>query len=112
MVETSKHDKDKNTMMKIEEVNFSLTTRIKSFRYFTETAIKEKLDALDGTIFRGPDNRYYLRTKIVKQPNVETIVIIFTIEDSSIEVITQTSDHYDWSEFQHLYNPPFEYQIE
>lgn len=111
MGNSSNSDGESN-QIKIDEVNISLTSRSKSFRYLTETAIRERIEQLNGTLFKGPDDYYYLRTEIVQQPNIKAVVIIFAIEESRIEVITQTSDHYDWSKYRHIPYPPFEYRMD
>jgi outer membrane protein assembly factor BamA len=97
----------------IDEIHITLSARSKTGRYYERTAIRELLVDLNGTLFREGHDLWHLRTKRT-QPNggVEIIVIVFTIEGSRATVVSQTSDHYEWGDYEHVENPPFEFDLE
>jgi len=92
----------------IENVEISLQARSKTGRYFGDGAIRAKLNALDGTLFRRDGGPFYLRTtQSSRSGPPKRIVIVFVVTESTAHVISQTSDHYDWAELEHIQNPPF-----
>ncbi|WP_256298648.1 hypothetical protein [Haloarchaeobius salinus] len=97
----------------IEKVEVSLQARSKVGRYYGVDAIRTKLSALEGELFRNSDGQYYLRTVQSGQAeNFKRVVIIFDVDGSTASVITQTSNHYDWSDFEHVPEPPFGFELE
>ena len=92
----------------IESVNISLTARSKTARYYGPSVIRQKLNELDGVLFRREDGPFYLRTtQPVQNGPPKRVVILFEVGESTAHVLTQTSDHYDWAEFEQVQNPDF-----
>lgn len=96
----------------ITEVEISLQARSKIDRYYGASAIRERLDSLDGSLFRDEDDVFYLRTiKRSHRGPPRRVVIIFRLTSTTAHVITQTTDHYDWQEIQPVQNPPFAIEL-
>ncbi|WP_254524770.1 hypothetical protein [Natrinema caseinilyticum] len=92
----------------IGDVEISFRAQSKVGRYYGPAAIREKLDTLDGTLFQREDGMFYLRTiKPTHTGPPKRVVIVFEVTESTAYVITQTSDHYNWSNFVNLDDPPF-----
>jgi hypothetical protein len=93
----------------IEDIEVSLKARSKTARYLNAAAIKDRVAAVDGTLFRNASHTYYLKTsKTDLNQSPQPVIIVFTIEERTIHVVTQTTDHYDWSTFEHVQNPSWE----
>lgn len=92
----------------VTEIEVSLRARSKTARYFSAAAIEDRLSNGTGTLFRGTGGTYYLKTQQTDQKKApRPIVIVFEVEGETIQVVTQTADHYDWAEFDQTPHPPW-----
>jgi hypothetical protein len=103
-------DGDEADRTTISDIEVSLTARSKSGRYLAAPALKQRLRSLHGTLFQTPDGEYRLRTPNPNRRSGKPLVIVFVVEDTTATILTQTSDHYDWSVVEHVQSVPFEFE--
>jgi hypothetical protein len=96
----------------VREIRISIQARSKSGRYYGSSSFREKLKSLEGALFQDESGTYYLRTSQKNSSQrKQRVVLIFEVAQSTVQVITQTSDHYDWDEFEHVQAVPFSMNI-
>ena len=89
------HDDDRHDT-DMPDIAVSLTAKTKA-RYFTEPELCRRVLERDGTLFWSPVEELYLLRTERTTTHRGRVVIKFIVEDDTITVINQTSDHYDWA---------------
>lgn len=100
---------DRETPIAIEEIKVSFTARSKGPRYYSEPEIRHRLQNPEGQFFYQPARDSYLLRTTRGKGSHERLIIIFALNESNkrLTVITQTSDHYDWSQYTHVSEQPY-----
>lgn len=83
-----------------KNVKVSLQAMSKA-RYFSTGELVRRVKELDGTLFREADTGDYLLKTERNTSHRGKVCIRFKDKGDTAVVITQTSDHYDWSKMKH-----------
>lgn len=88
----------------IEDIKISLKAKSKTGRYFGQRELREIIRGCDGILYYDPDDDVYLlRSSRQDLENDRHIVIIFTVNEATIHVITQSKEHgRDWSLYKQI----------
>jgi hypothetical protein len=93
-------------------VNLSLTARSKEHRYLSRDRLLEYARDPPGAVYRDPDSGHYLvrvqdpHLGHNRQQHERDLFIRLAAHGDELDVVTQTSDHYDLHEFDFLGQRP------
>lgn len=85
------------------------TAKSKAYRYLNQRQVEAALKEHSGAVYYNDQRDQWLVRTTHAQTSAqwnhereETIVLVVDVDGDTLVVVTQTSDHYDWSDFEEV----------